>query len=202
MGKQRKTRQFAKVKRMLSKKDSRLQKDIKKPDVKKVNDDELELKEVQKVSSALFFASNTNIRPPYQVIIDTNFINFSIQNKLDIFKSMMDCLLAKCNPCITDCVIAELEKLGHKYRLALRLAKDPRMRRLTCCHRGTYADDCIVDRISQHRCYIVGTNDKDLKKRIRKIPGVPVLYVQRGKYGVEKMPESITSVPLKGNRGA
>jgi len=202
MGKQRKTRQFAKVKRMLSKKDSRLQKDIKKPDVKKVNDDELELKEVQKVSSALFFASNTNIRPPYQVIIDTNFINFSIQNKLDIFKSMMDCLLAKCNPCITDCVIAELEKLGHKYRLALRLAKDPRMRRLTCCHRGTYADDCIVDRISQHRCYIVGTNDKDLKKRIRKIPGVPILYVQRGKYGVEKMPESITSVPLKGNRGA
>jgi U3 small nucleolar RNA-associated protein 24 len=28
--------------------------------------------------------------------VDTNFINFSIQNKLDVFKSMMDCLLAKC----------------------------------------------------------------------------------------------------------
>jgi U3 small nucleolar RNA-associated protein 24 len=36
---------------------------------------------------------------------------------------MMDCLLAKATPCITDCVIAELEKLGPKYRIALRLAK-------------------------------------------------------------------------------
>lgn len=131
------------------------------------------------------------------MIIDTNFINFSIQNKLDVFKSMMDCLLAKCNPCVTDCVIAELEKLGQKYRLALRLAKDPRMTRLTCCHKGTYADDCIVDRVNQHRCYIVGTNDKDLKRRLRKIPGVPIIYVQRGKYGVEKMPESITAIPVK-----
>ena len=26
-------------------------------------------------------------------------------------------------PCITDCVIGELEKMGHRYRLALRLAK-------------------------------------------------------------------------------
>ena len=34
----------------------------------------------------------------------------------------MDCLLAKCIPCITDCVMAELEKLGPKYRVALRFA--------------------------------------------------------------------------------
>lgn len=33
---------------------------------------------------------------------------------------MMDCLLAKCTPCISDCVMAELEKLGSKYSLALR----------------------------------------------------------------------------------
>jgi len=45
---------------------------------------------------------------------DTNFINFSIQNKLDLVKAMMDCLYAKCTPCITDCVMGELEKLGGK----------------------------------------------------------------------------------------
>jgi hypothetical protein len=27
---------------------------------------------------------------------------------------MMDCLYAKCTPCITDCVMGELEKLGGK----------------------------------------------------------------------------------------
>ncbi|TVU02507.1 hypothetical protein EJB05_51992 [Eragrostis curvula] len=29
------------------------------------------------------------------VIVDTNFINFSIKNKLDLEKGMMDCLYAK-----------------------------------------------------------------------------------------------------------
>lgn len=106
---------------------------------------------------------------------------------------MMDCLFAKCVPCITDCVMAELEKLGSKFRVAqrygetqwmlsgltispplplsCRIAKDPRFERLPCLHKGTYADDCLVNRVtqvsgchwkltyycmspSQHKCYI------------------------------------------------
>ena len=47
-------------------------------------------------SSALFFQYNEQLGPPYHVIVDTNFINFSIKNKLDIVQSMMDCLYAKC----------------------------------------------------------------------------------------------------------
>ena len=98
------------------------------------------VRNLPKSSTSLFFKHNTALGPPYQILIDTNFINFSITNKLDIFKSMMDCLLAKCVPIITDCVMAELEKLGTKYRVALRIAKDPRFQRLACTHQGTYAD--------------------------------------------------------------
>ena len=129
--------------------------------------------------------------PPYHIIIDTNFINFSIQYKLDMFTSMMDCLLAKCIPCVTDCVVAELEKMGHRYRLALKLTKDPRFKRLTCQHKGTYADDCLVDKVKSNRCYIVATNDKDLKRRIRKIPGVPIMFIQGHKYAVEKLSDDL-----------
>ena len=74
-------------------------------------------------SSALFFKHNSALGPPYNVIVDTNFINFSIKNKMDLVKGMMDCLYAQCVPHITDCVMAELEKLGQKYRVALRVAK-------------------------------------------------------------------------------
>jgi rRNA-processing protein FCF1 len=35
-------------------------------------------------------------------------------------------------PTISDCVLAELEKLGPKYRLALKIAKDPRFERVHC----------------------------------------------------------------------
>lgn len=48
------------------------------------------------VPSALFFQYNTQLGPPFHIIIDTNFINFAIKNKLDVVRSMMDCLLAKC----------------------------------------------------------------------------------------------------------
>lgn len=49
--------------------------------------------------SSLFFKYNTALGPPYHVILDTNFINFSIKNKLEIVQAMMDCLLAKCMIC-------------------------------------------------------------------------------------------------------
>lgn len=104
-------------------------------------------------------------------------------------RSLMDCLFAKCTPYITDCVMAELEKLGPKYRVALRIAKDPRFKRLPCLHKGTYADDCLVQRVKQHKCYIVATCDRDLKRRIRKVPGVPIMYISQHKYTIERMPD-------------
>lgn len=161
----------------------------KKEKNKKKEFDGLVLRNVTKKSTALFFKYNTSLGPPYRILIDTNFINFSIKNKLDIFKSMMDCLLAKCIPCITDCVMAELEKLGPKYRVALRIAKDPRFERLPCSHRGTYADDCLVNRVTQFKCYLVATCDRDLKRRIRKIPGVPIMYIYQRKFSVERFPD-------------
>jgi U3 small nucleolar RNA-associated protein 24 len=72
----------------------------------------------------------------------------------------------------------------------LKIAKDPRFERLKCDHKGTYADDCIVERVKQHRVYIVGTCDKDLKRRVRKVPGVPIMYITSHKYTIERMAEA------------
>jgi U3 small nucleolar RNA-associated protein 24 len=191
MGKAKKTRKFAQVKRMINPNDSRLKDAEKKQSDRKKKDEELlATKHIPQVASSLFFRYNSSLGPPYHIIVDTNFINFSIQNKLEVMKSMMDCLYAKCIPCITDCVMAELEKLGTKYRIALRIARDPRFERLPCSHKGTYADDCIVHRVMQHKCYIVATCDKDLKRRIRKIPGVPIMYISQRKYTIERLPEA------------
>lgn len=110
--------------------------------------------------------------------------------QIDLVQGMMDCLYAQCTPCITDCVLAELEKLGPKYRVALKVAKDPRLERLPCAHAGTYADDCLVARVTQHKCYIVATCDKDLRRRIRKVPGVPIMYLAGRRYTIERLPEA------------
>ena len=33
--------------------------------------------------------------------------------------------------------------------LPRRIAKDPRFERLPCLHKGTYADDCLINRVTQ-----------------------------------------------------
>ena len=197
MTKHKKTRKFAQVKRVINPKEIKARDDaVQKKQGKgkgkgKAKDGEQpEARHVEQVSAALWFKHNTALGPPYQVIIDTNFINFSIKNKLDVCQAMMDCLYAKCVPCITDCVMAELEKLGERFRVALRIAKDPRFERLPCTHPGTYADDCICERVRQHKCYIVATCDRDLKRRIRKIPGVPIMYITQHRYNIERLPEA------------
>ncbi|EYE93920.1 rRNA-processing FCF1 family protein [Aspergillus glaucus CBS 516.65] len=188
MGVQKKTRKYAQMKLAIKKHDERL----KNPPaaIPKDKKKEESTRQVAQAPTNMFFAANTALGPPYHVLVDTNFVSHTIRAKLDMLPSMMDLLYAKCIPCFTDCTIAELEKLGPKYRLALRVAKDPRWTRLQCDHSGTYADDCIVDRISKHRIYTVGTNDKELTRRIRKIPGVPIMKVARGKYTIEKLPDS------------
>ena len=191
--KKKKTAAYAQTKRMISPKDSRIKKPQLNPNLaaklaKQKADDAV--RSVAQTPSGLFFTHNASLGPPYRVLVDTNFINFSIQNKLDIHRSLMDCLYAKCIPCITEAVMAELEKLGPKYRVALRLAKDPRFTRLPAMRAGnTYADDDLVERVTTHRIYIVATCDKDLKRRIRKVPGVPLISIKERKYQVERMPE-------------
>ncbi|KAJ0110734.1 hypothetical protein Patl1_00532 [Pistacia atlantica] len=203
MGRAKKAPKFAAMKKIITKKAIKNYKEeVLNPNKKDLSKEKLP-RNVPNVSSALFFKHNTALGPPYRVLVDTNFINFSIQNKLDLEKGMMDCLYAKCTPCITDCVMAELEKLGQKYRVALRIAKDPRFERLPCSHKGTYADDCLVDRVTQvqmasidcflwkqHKCFIVATCDRDLKRRIRKVPGVPIMYITQHKYSIERLPEA------------
>mmetsp|Transcript_8527 Transcript_8527/g.15442 ORF Transcript_8527/g.15442 Transcript_8527/m.15442 type:complete len:197 (-) Transcript_8527:1327-1917(-) len=183
-------RKYAEVKRTINPKDDRLKrmskdKDQNAPIIAKPKDTP-----TVNLPSHMFFQHNTALGPPYHILLDTNFINFSVANKLDIRKALLDCLYAPTVPCLTDCVIGELQKLGPKYRVALRIARDKHFLRLPCSHKGTYADDCLVERVQQHRVYIVATNDKDLKRRLRKIPGVPIMYVHARKYTIERLPDA------------
>ncbi|KAL8842511.1 MAG: hypothetical protein Q9176_002663 [Flavoplaca citrina] len=190
MSRVKKTRKFAAVKRVIGQRDARLKKNQDKGEVeakRKSKGDEV-VREIPQVSASLFFQYNTALIPPYNVLVDTNFLSHTVQNKLELLSTMMDCLYAKCIPIITS--MAELEKLGTKYRIALRIARDERWERLQCSHKGVYADDCLVDRVQKHKIYIVATNDRDLKRRIRKIPGVPIMSVAKGKYVIERLPDA------------
>ena len=87
MGKQKTTRKFAVAKKIISAKDPRIKKvqeaqslkAKKEHDAKKTAE-----KHVTQTPTALFFQYNTQLGPPYHVLVDTNFLNFSIKNKLEV----------------------------------------------------------------------------------------------------------------------
>ncbi|EGY17687.1 rRNA-processing protein FCF1 [Verticillium dahliae VdLs.17] len=187
MGVQKKTRKFAEVKRVIGKNDARRKENLAKAEAlakaekaKKAGPDGELVRAVPQMPSQMFFAANTSLVPPYSVLVDTSFFSRTVQMKLPLLETMMDCLYATCTPIVTDCVMAELSKLGPKFRLAMRVARDERW------EKARY--DCIVDKVQKDRIYIVATQDKGLQSRIRKIPGVPILKVTRGKYIIERLP--------------
>ncbi|KAK8017662.1 hypothetical protein PG993_013988 [Apiospora rasikravindrae] len=191
MGVAKKTRKFAAVKRVIGKQDARRRENAAKGEQKNPRTPS---RKPRPSSSARCPrcprpCSSRPTPPSCPLIMSLFFVAYHPAQAASLLESMMDVLLAKANPIISDCVMGELERLGPKYRLALRIARDPRWERLTCDHKGIYADDCIVNTVMKHRIYIIATNDKDLKNRVRRIPGVPILSVARGKYVIEKLPE-------------
>ena len=81
---------------MISPKDARLKHNQEKNAKKTEKESKIDVKNIPQMPSCMFFQYNASLGPPYHILVDTNFINFSIKNKLDIVRAMMDCLLAKC----------------------------------------------------------------------------------------------------------
>lgn len=81
MGKAKTTRKFAVAKKMISPKDTRVKENLEKAKQKEaaLQKKKEEPRQVEQGNSSLFFQYNTQLGPPYHVLVDTNFINFSIR---------------------------------------------------------------------------------------------------------------------------
>jgi len=97
-------------------------------------------------------------------------------------------LNSRFNIFISECVYGELEKKGSKFQIALNVIRSIKHNLLKCDHKGTYVDDCIVNRVSVSRCYVIATCDTGLKNRLKKIPSVPLMFIRGYKYTLENMP--------------
>nr|UXY88274.1 pre-rRNA processing protein, FCF1 [Cryptomonas curvata] len=140
-----------------------------------------------KIKNFYNFKNDQNIKPPFLVLIDTNFIYFTLKNKIDLFEGLLNCLCALYIPVVSRCVIMELEKLGVRFRLALKCIRDDRIIKLECNHPPNivYADDCIYNTAKNFKCFIIATCDKDLKRRIRNLLKRPVISIKKKKFYIE-----------------
>ena len=80
MGKAKQTRKFAVAKRMMSANDTRVRKNQEEAKAKKKAKEQKEKpRQIEQANASLFFQYNEQLGPPYHVLVDTNFINFSIR---------------------------------------------------------------------------------------------------------------------------
>ncbi|KAJ1465325.1 Fcf1-domain-containing protein [Baffinella frigidus] len=133
-------------------------------------------KHIHKISIQNYFNNSPKI-----ILVDTNFAYFALKNKIDLFLGIAKCISSEFIICISKCVLLELEKLGPKFRLALRLLRQKKIIQLVCLHPPTiiYADDCLFNSIKIKKNIILATCDKDLRKRVWKISAMPILSIKK-----------------------
>ena len=133
------------------------------------------------------FKNSFGIFEPYQVLVDGTFCQAALQNKINIKEQLPKYLDAEIQLLTTECVLNELESLGGALYGALVIAK--RFKTRKCGHREHVpATECVSHLVGEanEKRYFVASQDKQLRNALRKIPGVPLLYINYNCIVMEK----------------
>lgn len=94
---------------------------------------------------------------------------------------------------VTECILQDIKARGHDFTSAYILAKRFETRRCPHKEKAVSSYECIRDLVGaeNHQHFCVATQNPKLKDRMRKIPGVPLVYVNiKGNgLGLEPMTE-------------
>ena len=123
------------------------------------------------------------IKNELQVILDTNFFFIPFKFKIDIFEELYNLLNQKFIPILLSSTQKELfgiiessPKLKKQGTLALKFAKKCEF--MIVEKRSTETFDDVILRIAFEKKIPVATNDKELRKRLRK-NGIPVIFLRQ-----------------------
>jgi U3 small nucleolar RNA-associated protein 23 len=142
-----------------------------------------------------YYKYNFKFREPYQVLVDDELVLESSRIKLNLAGALERTIQAPVKPMITQCCMEALYR--SKNEDAISLAK--RFERRRCGHRDATQEDkgvkkphdCLWDVVviegqNKHR-YVVATQKDKLRQRLRRVPAVPLLYVNRSVMIMEPM---------------
>ena len=126
-----------------------------------------------------FFKINFGFFEPFHLIIDGNFLSIILEKKLDIKGKLEKILKSTVFLQATNCGVNELSLLGDEFRgVYLQARKLMRIK----CHIDSHIDpkSCIISLIGSKNDekYMVATQDEELRKELREIPGVLIILIE------------------------
>ncbi|XP_061884900.1 rRNA-processing protein UTP23 homolog [Entelurus aequoreus] len=126
-----------------------------------------------------FYKYNFCFREPYQVLIDGTFCQAALKNKIQIKEQIPKYLMGEVQLCTTNCALKELETLGKELYGARVILQRYQVRRCPHFKNPVPASQCLLSMLEEtnpHH-YFVATQDRALTTGLKKIPGVPLLYI-------------------------
>ncbi|KCV70631.1 hypothetical protein H696_02988 [Fonticula alba] len=162
-----------------------------------------------------FFRHNYGFRSPIQVLVDAELCRIALRGKIDLRDQLPQHMGLPVKLLTTACVLAELRKLAaesdaHLAKLGAsatdRDRKDAtaasgaifvarRFDQRRCDHSegnevdGSICIASIIGDVNQHR-YMVACQNSRLRSELRMVPGVPLVYIRRGKMLIEPPSEA------------
>lgn len=145
----------------------------------------------------LVYNHTFKFREPYQVLLDDQIVFESNKSKYDLLKALKRTLHAEVKPMITQCCMQALYETKNEH--AIDLGKQFERRR--CGHMPSDAvspKECIqsvvnINGKNKHR-YVVACQDVEIRRLLRKVPGVPLLHISRSIMIMEPISDASTTV--------
>ncbi|KAF4993525.1 hypothetical protein FDECE_13374 [Fusarium decemcellulare] len=158
------------------------------------------------------FSMTFGFREPYQVLVDAEMVRDSSRFKMDLEPALSRTVHGKVKPMITQCEIRKLYAKRNEPGVgeAIDLAKTLERRR--CGHHpDEYPEplstqECIQSVVdpkgtnqNKHR-YVVACQDQDVRRMLRGIRGVPLIYIKRSVMILEPMADESVQVRAREER--
>ncbi|XP_051879340.1 rRNA-processing protein UTP23 homolog [Pristis pectinata] len=145
-----------------------------------------------------FYKQNYGFREPFQILFDGTFCQAALRNKIQIKEQMPKYLMGEVQLCTTSCVLKELESLGKELYGAKLIAQRFQVRNCAHFKNPESASACLLSMVKNNNLhhYFVATQDQQLTMKIKKLPGVPLMYIIQNTIVLEKpSSKSIAQLP-------
>ncbi|XP_038133007.1 rRNA-processing protein UTP23 homolog [Cyprinodon tularosa] len=126
-----------------------------------------------------FYKYNFSFREPFQILIDGTFCQAALKNKIQIKEQMPKYLMGEVQLCTTNCALKELETIGKQLYGAKIILQRFQVRKCSHFKNPIPASECLLSMLEEtnpHH-YFVATQDRTVTAGLKKIPGVPLLYI-------------------------
>lgn len=129
-----------------------------------------------------YFRISFGIAPPYSILVDGNFIHTACSFKIDILARIKKHVGDKFQLFVPSTVIAELKALGKAFEAALEFAQTHcevvRIDKLSSFETPNEEIKALIGKTNASK-YFVATQEAELRDYLRKLPGIPLLHIQR-----------------------